>query len=49
VREVLGVTVGLSEDAVLRRAFLQGLVGRGRRGVQLVVSDARRGLKEAIA
>jgi transposase-like protein len=49
VREVLGVDVGMSEDLVLWRAFLQGLVGRGLRGVQLVVSDAHRGLKEAIA
>lgn len=29
--------------------FLQGLVGRGLRGVQLVNSDAHRGLVEAIA
>jgi transposase-like protein len=49
VREVLGVDVGVSEDLVLRREFLQGLVGRGLRGAQLVVSDAHRGLKEAIA
>lgn len=49
VREVLGVEVGMSEDLVLWREFLQGLVGRGLRGVQLVVSDAHRGLKEAIA
>jgi putative transposase len=49
VREVLGVEVGMSEDLVLWREFLQGLVGRGLRGVQLVISDAHRGLKEAIA
>jgi transposase-like protein len=49
VREVLGVEVGVSEDLVLWREFLQGLVGRGLRGVQLLVSDAHRGLKEAIA
>jgi putative transposase len=49
VREVLGITVGVSEDAVLWREFLQGLVGRGLRGVQLVISDAHRGLAEAIA
>src|SRR6266511_3215349 len=49
VREVLGSTVGVSEDAVLWREFLQGLVGRGLRGVQLVVSDAHPGLKAAIA
>ncbi|MBI4212824.1 MAG: IS256 family transposase [Chloroflexi bacterium] len=49
VREVLGFDVGMSEDLVLWREFLQGLVGRGLRGVQLVISDAHRGLKEAIA
>lgn len=49
VREVLGVDVGLSEHAVLWREFLQGLVARGLRGVQLVTSDAHPGLKQAIA
>jgi putative transposase len=49
VREVLGITVGMSEDLVLWREFLQQLVGRGLRGVQLVISDAHRGVKEAIA
>lgn len=48
VREVLGITVGVSEDQVLWREFLQGLVGRGLRGVQLVISDAHPGLKAAI-
>ncbi len=48
VREVLGVDIGPSEDVVLWRSFLQGLVGRGLRGVRLVTSDAHRGLKQAI-
>jgi transposase-like protein len=48
VREVLGPDIGLSEDVALWRAFLQGLVARGVRGVQLVVSDAHQGLKQAI-
>jgi putative transposase len=48
VREVLGLDVGLSEDVALWRAFLQDLVARGVRGVQLVVSDADQGLKQAI-
>jgi transposase-like protein len=48
VREVLGLDVGLSEDVALWRAFLQDLVARGVRGVQLVVSDAHQGLKQAI-
>jgi transposase-like protein len=49
VREVLGIDVGLSEDVVLWRAFLQDLVARGVRGVKLVTSDAHAGLKQAIA
>lgn len=49
VRDVLGIDVGLSEDVALWRAFLQDLVGRGVRGVRLVVSDAHPGLKQAIA
>ena len=48
VREVLGLDVGLSEDVALWRAFLQDLVARGVRGVQLVVSDAHQGLTQAI-
>jgi putative transposase len=48
VREVLGVDVGLSEDVVCWREFLQGLVARGLRGVKLVISDAHLGLKQAI-
>jgi putative transposase len=48
VREVLGVDVGLSEDVALWRAFLQELIGRGVQGVQLVISDAHAGLKQAI-
>jgi putative transposase len=48
VREVLGVDIGLSEDVALWRAFFQSLVGRGLHGVQLVISDAHAGLKQAI-
>jgi putative transposase len=48
VREVLGVDVGLSEHVALWRTFLQSLVGRGVQGVQLVISDAHAGLKQAI-
>ncbi|HZQ38951.1 MAG TPA: IS256 family transposase [Dehalococcoidia bacterium] len=48
VREVLGVDVGLSEHVALWRVFLQSLVGRGVSGVQLVISDAHAGLKQAI-
>jgi transposase-like protein len=48
VREVLGLDVGLSEDVALGRSFFQSLVARGLHGVQLVVSDAHAGLKQAI-
>jgi len=48
VREVLGVDIGLSEDVVLWRSFLQDLVARGVRGVRLVVSDAHPGIKQAV-
>jgi transposase-like protein len=47
VREVLGVDIGLSEDVVLWREFLQGLVARGVRGVKVVISDAHPGLQQA--
>lgn len=48
-REVLGLDVLTSEDGAGWTAFLRGLVARGLRGVQLVVSDAHAGLAEAIA
>src|SRR5215213_4950785 len=48
VREVLGLDVGLSEDVEFWRGFFQGLVGRGLKGVQLVISDAHTGLTQAI-
>ncbi len=48
-REVLGIDVGTSEDGAFWVAFLRSLVARGLGGVQLVTSDAHRGLKEAIA
>jgi putative transposase len=48
VREVLGVDMGLSEDVTVWRAFFQSLVGRGLQGVQLVISHALAGLKQAI-
>lgn len=46
-REVLGVSVSLSEHEVHWRQFLQGLVARGLRGVVLIISDAHAGLKNA--
>jgi putative transposase len=48
LREVLGLDVGPSEDGAFWLAFLRGLVARGLKGVQLVISDAHVGLREAI-
>lgn len=46
-RQILGVSVSLSEQEVHWRSFLQSLVSRGLRGVQLIVSDAHAGLGAA--
>jgi putative transposase len=48
-REVIGLDVGAAETEAFWREFLRGLVRRGLAGVQLVVSDAHEGLKQAIA
>jgi putative transposase len=48
-REVIGVTVGDSEDEVFWTQFLRSLRDRGLGGVRLVISDAHAGLKKAIA
>ena len=48
-REILGVDVLTSEDGAGWTAFLRELVARGLGGVELVISDAHAGLKEAIA
>jgi putative transposase len=47
-REVLSLDVGDSEDGAFWTAFLRSLKARGLAGVQLVVSDAHTGLKQAI-
>jgi putative transposase len=47
-REVLGVEIGPSEDGAFWLAFLRSLVARGLQGVQLVISDAHEGLRQAI-
>ena len=47
-REVLGLDVGDSEDGAFWTALLRSLRARGLAGVQLVVSDAHTGLKQAI-
>jgi putative transposase len=47
-REIVGVDVITTEDGAGWTAFLRGLVARGLSGVQLVISDAHVGLKNAI-
>ena len=47
-REVLGCEVGAGETGALWTGFLRSLVARGLSGVQLVISDAHVGLREAI-
>jgi putative transposase len=46
-RQVLGVSVSLSEHESHWRAFLQSLKDRGLRGVQLIISDDHTGLGAA--
>lgn len=46
-REVLGVSVALSEQEVHWRSFLQSLTARGLGGIELIISDAHAGLGQA--
>jgi transposase-like protein len=46
-RSILGVSVSLSEAEVHWRDFLKSLLKRGLHGLELIVSDAHAGLKEA--
>ena len=48
-REILGICEGAKEDKSGWSAFLHHLVDRGLKGVQLVISDACRGLVESVA
>jgi putative transposase len=48
-REVLGLEVASQEDGAGWLGFLRGLTARGLSGVRLVISDAHRGLVDAIA
>ena len=48
-RELLGLDVFTSEDEAAWERFFNALVARGLSGVELVVSDAHKGLKSAIA
>lgn len=46
-REVLGVSVALSEAEVHWRSFLESLAKRGLHGLKLIISDDHKGLKNA--
>jgi len=46
-RKVLGVSASLSEQEVHWRTFMESLVKRGLRGVQLIISDDHAGLNAA--
>jgi putative transposase len=48
-REILGICEGAKEDKSGWSAFLRHLVDRGLKGVQLIISDACRGLIESAA
>lgn len=46
-RELVGVSVALSEQEIHWRTFFQSLVARGLSGLELIISDAHVGLKQA--
>jgi len=46
-REILGISLGSSENESFWKAFLRRLVERGLTGVRLVISDAHQGLQNA--
>jgi transposase-like protein len=46
-RKVLGVTIALGEQELHWRTFMESLVQRGLRGVELIISDDHVGLKAA--
>lgn len=48
-REVLGMEIGTSEAEAIWTELLRKLTRRGLRGVKLVVSDAREGIKAAVS
>ena len=48
-REIIGLDVGEAETEAFWTDFVRSLVARGLVGVQLIISDAHEGLKNAIA
>lgn len=47
-REVLGVSCSLSEAEIHWRNFIEDMLSRGLKGIQLIVSDDHKGLKAAL-
>ena len=47
VREVIGVSGQISEAEIHWRSFMESLTKRGLKGVQMIISDAHTGLREA--
>ena len=47
-REIIGVSVSLSEAEIHWRGFLESLITRGLHGIELIISDAHSGLKAAL-
>jgi len=47
-RQVLGIEVGNTESEAFWRDFLRSLVRRGLKGVELAISDAHVGIREAV-
>lgn len=48
IREILGISCSLSEAECHWRTFLDGLIKRGLKGIQLIISDDHSGLKAAL-
>jgi transposase-like protein len=47
-RDILGFSLGASEEYAFWMDFLRSLVRRGLKGVELITSDSHEGLKAAI-
>lgn len=47
-REIIGISVSLSEAEIHWRTFLESLIARGLHGIELIISDAHAGLKAAL-
>jgi transposase-like protein len=47
-REVLGISCSLSEAEVHWRKFIERLIGRGMKGVEMIISDDHAGLRAAL-